>query len=112
MTLRGMEFIADVMLFKDGIEKLNVIAFCGREAMSELFGLRFFPSTLLLCCADRDMYQETSKYWSSKARVWWLWTARITWWHGGSERVFISQHEALQRQIRPNNFFFLDSVDL
>src|SRR5258707_4798794 len=56
--------------------------------MSELFSLRFFLSTLLLSCAlQRDMYQETSKYWSSKARFCWLWTARMTWWHGGKHAV-------------------------
>ena len=87
-----MKLIADVMFFENGIEKLNIVAFCGRERVGELFSLCFFSSTLLLCCAYTNMYEETSKDRSSKARFQRLWTAGITGHgqHGGSQRVFIS----------------------
>jgi len=101
-----MEFITNVMLFEDSIEELNVIGFCLRETMSELFSLHFFPSTLLLSCAlQRDMYQETSKYWSSKARFCWLWTARMTWWHGGKHAV-ISKTQSTSMPNRNKQLFF------
>lgn len=48
-TLRSMEFVADVMLFEDSIEELNIITFCSRETMTELLSPCFFPSSLLLC---------------------------------------------------------------
>lgn len=44
-----MEFVADVMLFEDGIEELNIVAFCSRETMTELLSPCFFLSSLLLC---------------------------------------------------------------
>jgi hypothetical protein len=59
-----------MMLCKNNIEKLNIVAFRGQEMMAELLGLCFFSSGLFLCCAlHMDMYYETSKYWSSKARL-------------------------------------------
>jgi hypothetical protein len=50
MTLCSIEFITDVMLFKDNIEELNIIAFCLQETMHELFLSLFlseYPSSLL-----------------------------------------------------------------
>jgi hypothetical protein len=61
--LGSLEFFTDVMLCENGVEELNVVAFRSRETMGEFFGLCFFPSALLLCCAlYRDMDYETSKY--------------------------------------------------
>jgi hypothetical protein len=69
-TLRSMVLSTNVMLFEDGVEELNIIALCSLKTMSKLFSPCFFPRTLLLCCAlHRDMYQQTGKYWSSKARL-------------------------------------------
>lgn len=67
-TFCCLEFIASMMFCKDIVEKLNVIGLCSGEAMGELFGLGFFSSTLLLCCAlCRDVYHQTSKYQRNEA---------------------------------------------
>jgi hypothetical protein len=68
----------NVMLCENGVEELNVVGFCSRETMHELFGLHFFPSVLLLCHSLRDMYYEMSKYWSSKVMLQWFWSTRWT----------------------------------
>jgi hypothetical protein len=50
MTLCSIEFITDVMLFKDNIEELNIIAFYLQKTMHELFLSLFlseYPSSLL-----------------------------------------------------------------
>ena len=67
--LSSLELFIDVMFCENSVEKLNVVGFCSRETMGELFGLCFFPSILLLCHSLRDMYYETSKYGSSKVML-------------------------------------------
>jgi hypothetical protein len=111
-ALCSLESITDVMLCKDGIEELNVVAFRSWEAVAELFGLRFFSSTLLLCHSwYGDLYCQTSKYRSCEERLRWLWTARIAWWHGRHLSVCLSQCQRLsqcvfQCQTGTNMFFF------
>src|SRR5712671_4464152 len=85
--------------------------------MAELLGLRFFPSSLLLCCALHvDMYYETSKYWSSEARLLRFWTA--TWGCRGCHLSVVCRQSLLlvcsakhynnakHGQLRTIKFFF------
>ena len=58
--LRILELFGNVVLLKNGVEKMKIIVFCGRKAMAELFGPRFFLHALLLRSAlNRDMNFKT-----------------------------------------------------
>ncbi len=91
------------MLFKDSIEELNVIGFCLRETMSELFSLCsfrvpfFFPVPCKGTCTKRRASIGAVKQdFAGSGLPKWL----------GSmvESVWLSQkHKALQCQIGTNN---------
>ena len=54
--LRRLKLFGNVVLLKNGVEKMKVIVSCGRKAMAELFGPRFFLHALLLRSAlNRDI---------------------------------------------------------
>ena len=60
VSLRRLKLFGNVVLLKNGVEKVKVIVFCGRKAMAELFGPRFFLHALLLHGAlNRDMNYKT-----------------------------------------------------